>query len=228
MDQVTIRQTSADLPRFDPEIALEPVARLGAQSRLVTDFEFGDAALPAWELADAHLLHGKVRTLRAAGARIARTRMDSVEFTGCDLSSLRWQDGKISRVRFDSCKFLAARIQAVTMEHVVFTGCKLDYATLDQIRATGPVLFAGCSLREAELTGCDLAGSLFDDCDLRLTGFGPGSYRRCDLRGNDLSALAGASRLKDVIIDHAQTMQLGEALAAELTVTFGDEEPGHL
>jgi hypothetical protein len=69
------------------------------------------------------------------------------------------------------------------------------------------------------------AGPLFDDCDLRLAGFGPGSYRGCDLRGNDLSALIGARHLKHVIIDRAQTMQLGEALAAELGVTFSDEVP---
>jgi uncharacterized protein YjbI with pentapeptide repeats len=226
MDQFTIRQTSAELPAFDPEMALEPLPELGAQSRLAADFQFGDATVAAWELTDAHLLHGEVRMLRAAGARITGARMDSVEFTGCDLSSLRWQGGKVSRVRFDNCKFLAARIQAVAMEHVVFTGCKLDYTALDQIRATGPVLFAGCSLREAELTGCDLAASLFDDCDLYLTGFGAGNYRRCDLRGNDLSALAGASHLKRVTIDRAQTAQLGEALAAELEATFGDEDPG--
>jgi uncharacterized protein YjbI with pentapeptide repeats len=225
MAQITIRQTSAELPTFDPETALEALSRLGAQSRLAADFQFSDATVAAWELADANLFHGKVRTLRAVGARITRTRVDSVEFTGCDLSSLWWQDGKISRARFDNCKFLAARIQAVTMEHVVFTGCKLDYTALDQIRATGPVLFADCSLREAELTGCDLAGSLFDGCDLRLTGFGLGNYRRCDLRGNDLSALVGAAHLKHVIIDRAQTMQLGEALAEELDVTFGDEAP---
>jgi len=223
MAQLTIRQTSAELPTFDPEIGLEALPRLGAQSRLAADFEFSDATVAAWELTDANLLHGRVRMLRAVGAKIARTRMDSVEFTGCDLSSPWWQGGKISRVRFDNCKFLAARVQAVTMEHVVFTGCKLDYTAFDQIRATGPVLFADCSLREAELTGCDLARSLFDGCDLRLTGFGPGSYRRCDLRGNDLSAVIGAAHLKRVVIDRAQTMQLGEALAEELDVTFGEE-----
>jgi uncharacterized protein YjbI with pentapeptide repeats len=109
------------------------------------------------------------------------------------------------------------------MEHVVFSGCKLDYATFDQIRAAGPVLFAGCSLREAEFAGCSLAGAALDGCDMRLTAFSPGYYRRCDLRGNDLSALAGTAHLKHVIIEAAQTMQLGEALAAELKVTFGGE-----
>jgi uncharacterized protein YjbI with pentapeptide repeats len=226
MDQLTIRQTSAELPRFDAERELELLPRLDARSRLVADFQFAGATVDALELAGAHLLHGRIRMVRAGTASVAATRMESVEFHGCDLSSLRWQDGKISRVRFDACRFLASRFQAVTMEHVVFTGCKLDYATFDQIRAAGPVMFAGCSLREAELTGCDLAGAAFDGCDLHLTRFGPGHYRRCDLRGNDLSALAGAAQLKGVIIDQAQAMQLGEALAAELKVTFGDEVPG--
>lgn len=222
MDQLTIRQTSAELPRFDARAPLERVPLPGPRSRLVTGFQCGDATVDAWELAGTHLLHGRLRALRAGTASITATRMDSVEFTGCDLSSLRWEDGKISRARFSNCKFLAARVQAVTMEHVVFSGCKLDYAAFGQIRATGPVVFSGCSLREAEFTGCDLGGAAFDDCDLRLASFGPGYYRGCDLRGNDLSALTGAAHLNRAVIDRAQTVQLGEALAAELQVTFGD------
>jgi uncharacterized protein YjbI with pentapeptide repeats len=222
MVQLTIRQTSAELPGFDPGIALDLLPRLDADSRLLADFQFGDATVDALELDNAQLLRGRIRGLRARSARIIATRMDGVEFAGCDLSSLRWQQGKISHVRFDACRFLAAQFHGVAMEHVVFSGCKLDYATLAQVRVTGPVMFADCSLRDAELLGCDLAGSLFDGCDLHLTGFGQGSYRGCDLRGNDLSAVIGAAHLKRVIIDRAQTAQLGEALAEELNVTFGD------
>jgi uncharacterized protein YjbI with pentapeptide repeats len=225
MGQMTIRQTSVDLPGFDQNTVLEPVSLLGSDTRLVCDFEFGAGTQNALELAEAQLLHGKIRGLRAERASITATRMDSVEFIGCDLSSLRWTGGRLSHVRFDACRLLGARFDGMTVEHVVFTGCKLDYATLDHIRATGPVVFAGCSLREAALVGCSLAGSLFNDCDLLQTDFGPGNYRRCDLRGNDLSALTGASYLKHVIIDYAQMMQLGEALAAELEMTLGDSSP---
>jgi uncharacterized protein YjbI with pentapeptide repeats len=227
MDQITIRQTSADLPVFDEEVDLEPVSSLDTDGGSVSDFQFGDASLPALDLKNVKLLHGRIRALRAGRVSLIGVRADSVEFTGCDLSSLRWAGGKISRVRFDTCKLLGARFEGLTLEHVVFIGCKLDYATLDQIRATGPVLFADCSLREAEFTGCDLAGSLFDDCDLRLTDFGPGSYRGCDLRGNDLSALSGTPHLKHIVIDRAQTMQLAAALAVELDVSFGDDRPDH-
>jgi uncharacterized protein YjbI with pentapeptide repeats len=226
MDQIKVRQTGADLPRFDEETDLEPVPSLGNGNRLISDFQFGDATVAELDLAEAQLLRGKICGFRAERATITATRMDSVEFTRCDLSSLRWTGGKLSRVRFDACRLLGARFEGMTVEHVVFAGCKLDYATLDQIKSTGPVLFAGCSLREAALTGCSLAGSLFDDCDLWLTDFGVGNYRGCDLRGNDLSALTGASHLKHVIIDQAQTMQLGAALAAELEMTRGDDLEG--
>ena len=218
----TIRRASADLPVFD-ETSLEVVSSLGTEGGQICDFQFGDVSVRTLEVRNLRLLSGKIRAVQAGSASITGARIDSVEFTGCDLSSLRWTGGKISRARFDTCRLLGARFEGVTLQHAVFTGCKLDYSAFDQARAAGPVIFAGCSLREAEFTGCDLTGSLFDDCDLRLAGFGPGSYRGCDLRGNDLSAISGVHHLKNVVIDHAQTIQLAQALAAELDVTFGDD-----
>ncbi|MFD7861342.1 hypothetical protein [Streptomyces sp. NPDC059783] len=60
-------------------------------------------------------------------------------------------------------------------------------------------------------------------CDLRLTEFDGGKYRGLDLRGNTLSQLRGLGSLKQIVIDQAQTLQLAEALAAELDVTFGED-----
>jgi hypothetical protein len=51
MDQLTIRQTNAELPWFDAEAALERVSLPGAQSRLVADFQFTGATVDAFELA---------------------------------------------------------------------------------------------------------------------------------------------------------------------------------
>lgn len=96
-----------------------------------------------------------------------------------------------ARLRSKRVQAGQANLTAARIDSVEFTGCKLDYATLDHIRASGPVLFVHCSLREVEFTGCDLTGSLFDDCDLHLAKFGRGNYRGCDLRGNDLSVLDG-------------------------------------
>jgi hypothetical protein len=70
MDQITIRQTTADLPAFDEEVDLEPVSWLGADSGLVSDFQFGGATLRALDLADAWLLRGKIRAPQAGRASI--------------------------------------------------------------------------------------------------------------------------------------------------------------
>ena len=220
MGQLTIRGISADLPVLDQ--GLEPVDSLGDS---VTGFEYGAASVRALDAGNVRLADGRIRAVRAERGAMTAVALRSVEFTGCELGMLRWSGGKISRTRFDACKLLGARFENVTMDHVVFTGCKLDYATLDQVRAVGPVIFDHCSLREAEFTGCVLAGALFDGCDLALAGFGPGRYLHCDLRGNDLSAVTGAHYLKRVIIDRAQLLQLAEALAAELDVSFGEDLP---
>ena len=126
MARITVRDTSAELPALDEE-DLEPVSSLGTGRGLVSGFQFGDITLPALELTSTGLLRGKVRALRAEQASVSGARVNSVEFTGCDLSTLRWTGGKVSRVRFDSCKLLGARFEEVSAEHVVFTGCKLDY-----------------------------------------------------------------------------------------------------
>ena len=63
---------------------------------------------------------------------------------------------------------------------------------------------------------------MLDDCDLSLAAFGPGSYRGCDLRGNDLSSVLGAHHLKRVVLDRAQVLPFASALAVELDVSFGE------
>ena len=222
--KLTIRETSAEIPVLAADSPLTQVRSLDqGEGRLASGFEFGEASVRALEVTGASLLGGRVRGVRAEQASIIRSRVASVEFAGCDLAGLRWDGGRISRTRFESCKLLGARFDGVTLEHVVFTGCKLDYATLTGVRAIGPVIFARCSLREAELAGCTLSGALFNECDLTLATFGPGDYRRCDLRGNDLSTISGARNLKRVTIDRAQMLALTQALAAELEVTIADD-----
>jgi len=222
VDQITIRGASVDLPAFE-ETGLHPVSSLGPAGGLVSGFVFGKVSVRALDVQHVRLLDGTIDSIRAETASMTEARVRSVEFTHCDLGSLQWTGEKISRTRFDACKLLGARFEDVTMEHVVFTDCKMDYAMLDRIRASGPIMFVRCSLREAEFTGCDLTGSLFHECDLFLAGFGRGRYKGCDLRDNDLSAVNGTQHLKRVVIDRAQLTQLAEALAAELDVTFGDD-----
>ncbi|MGW6454731.1 pentapeptide repeat-containing protein [Streptomyces sp. NPDC055078] len=225
MDTRTIRRTSVTLPALTgPGRYLSHVTSLEGGRGRVAEFHYADADLRDLDLADTHLMDGRITGLKAQRTRLEKLRVDSVEFTGCDhLSSLQWTDSKISRAVFRDCKLMGAALEGVTLENVLFENCKLDYSTFTHLRAAGPVIFAKCSLREATFTAADLGAALIDDCDLRLTEFDGGKYRGLDLRGNDLSHLRGLASLKRIVIDRAQTLQLAEALAAELDVAFGED-----
>lgn len=220
MDSLTIRDTTVELPVFDDDVELTPITSF---DEVTSDFLFEGASLRSLDLGHVRLLVGRVKELRTAHMAFTDVRADSVEFSGCDFSSLSWTASKLTRVRFAACKLLGAQFADLTLEHVVFANCKLDYATMERLKAAGPVVFSDCSLVEAKYEACDLSGVALDGCSLDLTEFARGTYRGCDLRGNDLSSARGVANLHGVVIDRAQTLQLAEALAADLGVTFGDE-----
>ncbi|KPI01816.1 Choristoneura fumiferana antifreeze [Actinobacteria bacterium OK074] len=224
MDTCTIRRTSVTLPALDePGRYLSNVTSLEGGRGRVAEFRYADADLRDLDLADTHLLDGRITDLKTQRTRLEKLRVDSVEFTGCDLSSPQWTDSKISRAVFRDCKLMGAALEDVTLDNVLFENCKLDYSTLTRVRAAGPVIFSKCTLRETTFTAADLGAALIDGCDLRLTEFDGGKYRGLDLRNNDLSQLRGLASLKQIVIERAQKLQLAEALTTELDVTFGED-----
>ncbi|WP_454860119.1 pentapeptide repeat-containing protein [Promicromonospora soli] len=221
METLTIRETSADLPVLDPD-DLTPVSMLEPEDGRISLFSYIGQDLRALELAQVQLFDGRISRITAERVDLDRLRMSSVEFTGCDLTSLTLSNSKLSRVRFANCRLLGAQLVDLTLEDVVFENCKIDYAMLSNVTAKGPVLFTGCSLTETEFTASDLSGAVFDDCVLRATSFQPGTYRSTDLRGNDLSVISGAVNLKRILIDRHQLADLSLVLADELGITFAD------
>jgi uncharacterized protein YjbI with pentapeptide repeats len=228
MRQLTIRSTSVNLPHFqdeeEEEAILEKITSTRLADTLVSRFELKDSSVRALNMERIKLMDGRLSSLRSEATNMHAAEFLNIELINCDLGSLHWASGKVSRTRFTDCKLLGARFENVTMEHVIFIDCKLDYTTFNRIRAAGPVIFIRCSLREAEFSGCDLTGTLWDKCNLAMTSFGNGKYSSCDLRGNDLSTARGVYHLRRVIIADAQLLQLSEALASELEVTFGSDE----
>ncbi|MFI5940283.1 pentapeptide repeat-containing protein [Streptomyces uncialis] len=224
MSTRTIRATSVAIPHLnEPGLYLSQVTSLENSRGRLAEFHYANADLRSLELTGAHLIDGRITALTTQRTHLDELRADSVEFSGCDLSSLRWSNSKLSRVAFRDCKLMGATLEDVILDNVLFENCKLDYSTLVRTRATGPVIFSRCSLREAAFSASDLGSALMNDCDLRHADFDSGTYRGLDLRGNDLSQLRGLSSLRQVIIDQAQTLQLAEALTAELDITYGEE-----
>ncbi|MFI9237838.1 pentapeptide repeat-containing protein [Streptomyces sp. NPDC053079] len=224
MEPRKVRRVSVTLPALDePGLYLSSIQSLESGRGRVAEFQYTDKDLRDMDLAGTHLLDGRIQRVRTQRARFHEVRADSVHFSDCDLSSLKWSDSRLSRVTFSNCKLMGALLEDVALDNVLFENCKFDYATLDRVRATGPVIFSKCTLREMSVRACDLGSVAFEACDLRLAEFEGGQYRDCDLRGNDLSALRGTAALKKVLIDRAQVAQLADALAAELEVTYGED-----
>ncbi|WP_055481325.1 pentapeptide repeat-containing protein [Sphaerimonospora mesophila] len=148
-------------------------------------------------------MDGRVVGLATGHARWSGLRLHSVEFSDCDLSGLHWTGSALSRVTFTDCKLMAPVIEDLALEDVLFERCRFEYATLTSLRTTGPVIVSSCSLREATVTSCDVTRAAFNECDLCLTTVEGGVWGRCDLRGNDLTGIRGAS-LKKVILDRSQ------------------------
>ncbi|WP_283132814.1 pentapeptide repeat-containing protein [Rhizohabitans arisaemae] len=216
----TVRRTDVALPVIDE-------AHLGEVDSIDGDLDefsyVGSARLRELNLSGTHLLDGRITGLTAQRVRLEQLRVDSVVFSGCDLSNLHWSDSKLSRVVFQDCKLLGATLEEITFGNVLFERCKLDLTVFARVRAAEPVIFSSCSLRETTFAATDLSGVAIDDCDLTLAEFDGGKYRNLDVRGTDLSSIRGLFSLKGIIIDRWQTRQLAEALAAELEVTFGED-----
>jgi uncharacterized protein YjbI with pentapeptide repeats len=222
MQTLTIRSTTASLPSIE-ESDLEPVETLETRIGQLMDFRYTDAELRMLELHQTRLLGGRVTALSTQRARFDDLRVDSVEFTGCDLASLQLHGSKLTRVIFRDTKLLAAHINDTSMHDVVFERCNLDLATFENVTATGPLIFTGCTLTEATFANNNLAGAVFDSCRLRDTSFGPGTYTSTDLRGNNIAEITGVTHLKRTIIDRHQLTDLAAALADDLSLSFGDD-----
>lgn len=213
------------LPNLDaPGSRLENVSYLDAAHGSVEDFQYVGERVRELDLTSTRLLGGRLGGIHAEHARMEGTQLHSVEFSDCTIKALRCASGKLNRVVFRDCSLMGATFEDCTFDNVLFEDCRLDYATLTRVRAIGPVAFTGCSLAEAELTGNDLADeTVIGRCTLRRTQFGPGTYRGIDLRGSDLTTVAGARYLTGVIISSDQEHQLAQALLADLDLTITDE-----
>lgn len=213
--------TSPDLD--EPGLYLSTVETLDSARGMVQDFAYGGVDLRSLALADTRLVTGRIAGLRSQRVEFEALNLHGVEVTGSDLGSVRWSEGKLSRVVFRDCKLMGAALDGLTLDDVLFEGCKFDYATFDRVRATGPLAFAGCTFTEAVFSDCDLTDAVFSDCALQLTEFGVGRYRDTDLRGNDLSAIRGIAHLSRIRIDHTQPAELAHALVGELGISVGDD-----
>ncbi|WP_416873479.1 pentapeptide repeat-containing protein [Kitasatospora sp. SC0581] len=218
-------RTTITLPDLDDDPYLGVIASPPRPGSTVTEFRYTDQDIRDLDLTEADLRNGILHNVSTQRTTIENVRFSSVQITACDLGALHLSGSKASRTLFRGCRLMGSAITGAVLDNVLFENCRLDYATFDRIRASGPLVFDRCVLTEAAFTGCDLTDVVLRDCTLLATAFGTGTYKGLDLSGSDLSAVRGVGNLREAVVSRAQQLQITDALLAELNVTYSEDLP---
>lgn len=213
MDTRTIRNVKVLLPDLDhdlTEVAEPPDDEL--VEVLVTEGSWAE-----WEAED------DIRRSRFAGVALTNASFQAMTISGCsfervDLSGSRWRDVTLDRTVLKDCRLLGAHLTTVTVKDVIFEDCRLDYATLDRLRTTGPTAFVGCTFTEATLTRTTMPQAILDGCQLTGTELIECDLQDADLRGSDLTGLIGLPSLAGAKVAPDQLAELIDPLVRHFRI----------
>ncbi|MCP2336443.1 pentapeptide repeat-containing protein [Actinomadura rupiterrae] len=219
MDVRTIREIKVLLPSTELDLTAtdQPPARgdlIGLEAR--------DTDWSRLQLIKRRLIDCRLHTVTLDGLQLEDTRVGNTTFTDCDLSSNRWNTVKIDRCVFTGSRLIGLQASGITMADVVFERCRLDYATLTAIQATGSVAFIDCTLRETIIEDSRLDGIVLADCPMPGTQLTRTRLRDADLRGSNIETLTGTANLTGATLSEDQIPQLTQAYLEELQLTIED------
>lgn len=202
---------------------LHPVDSLEGDGT-ISEFDYGRQHLRDLAVAEQTLLAGRISELVADRVTFDTVSLQSVQITGCQLSSSDWNDCSLNRVVFRDCKLLGSNFVDNKWASVVFDNCRIEYATFDSVVASSPVVFVGTRLKEVTFRRTEFPGGHMARCTLEDVEFDGGVYMDFDLRTTDLSTIRGAGNLRGVLVDRVQRLELAEALVSELDLHYPDGE----
>ena len=202
------------------------------------DLDPWSGALEGGFVIEDALVSGAFEEVRAAGGRIARSRLARVGLTGARLRSLALTDvlapgleasgadlsgAVLRRVAFTGARLGGLQLVEATAEDVVFRDCRLELTTFRGAKLRN-VRFEGCILDEADFLGGQSAGR-------PLRGLPPVAGRlhvrdavtRVDLRGSDLDPVGDVAGLRGATIDSIQLAGLAPLLARAAGIKVDDD-----
>jgi len=147
-----------------------------------------------------------------AASKLAKLRWSDVVCARCDLSTVVWNESKLSRVELRDCRLTGATFTDSELEDVRFVGCHLGYATFARARFR-QVTFEACRLDEAHFGSANLQGTSFQDCELRGVDLEGASLKDVDVTTSRLGELkVGLKDLKGLIVNREQAASLASML----------------
>jgi uncharacterized protein YjbI with pentapeptide repeats len=166
----------------------------------------------------------RIRLSLLTGVDLTEAGWRGVELYGCrfervDLSGARLAGLTVERCEFIGCRMTGVQLADTVLKNVIFENCRLDYATLVDVRTTGPVAWTGCSFANGVLTNCRLPDAALADCRLTEVELNDCDLRGADLRGNDLSGVSGLLSLRGATIEAEQMGYLAALVVRDLDLT---------
>lgn len=165
----------------------------------------------------------QVRQSYLIGVDLGDAAWRAVTVQGCRFERVDLSGARLDGLTLDRCEFIGCRMTGLqlinsTIRNVIVEDCRLDYASLVRVRATGAVAITGCSLDRARLDGCTLPGAAVTNCPMAAIELVDCVLRDADLRGSDLSTLSGLASLRGAVIGAEQLAPLAEILVRELSL----------
>ncbi|HLL66706.1 MAG TPA: pentapeptide repeat-containing protein [Micromonosporaceae bacterium] len=224
MQTRTIGDLTILMPELDPR-DLDPLDAPpvdGLLEALVDGADWSGLELHSARLRLSHLVR-----VNAAQTTWHRASLYGCRFEQVDLSGARFTEATIERCEFIGCRLTGLQLTDTTLKNVIFEDCRLDYATLTNMRCTGPAALLRSNLDHATIARCTLGQAVIRDCQLADAELADSDLRGSDLRGTDLSTVIGISNLRGSVISAQQIGELAATLPRELALTVRDpvQEP---
>ncbi|MGC7096743.1 pentapeptide repeat-containing protein [Amycolatopsis lurida] len=200
------------------------------------DLEPGELALKGeFDLADSTIDEGdqsgvsgdgRIRRVHATAVNLSETvlgplELDDTALIDADLSNAAWRRVQARRVELLQCRGIGWQLELMQAQDVFVEDSRLDYAVIRIEKVKGHLVLAGCSLREAVITG-DLSNVLFTDCDLTGAEFQATKAGGCDLRGSELTGVRGLLTLRGATLDASQAGSAAAAIVTDAGLLLGD------
>ena len=140
---------------------------------------------------------------------------------GLDWANRQARGIVLRRVEVRRCRLSGVELAEAELSDVTFEDCRLDLAGLRLAKLTR-VVFSECRMAECDLYGAALTDVVFDRCELREAIFSGLRVKRVELRGCDLTRLAGAEALRGARMPWDDLMPNAALFAAALGLEIVD------
>jgi uncharacterized protein YjbI with pentapeptide repeats len=147
-----------------------------------------------------------------AESRLSKLRWTDVACARTDLSTVVWEEAKLTTVEFRDCRMTGAILPDAELDGVRFVGCHMAYASFSGAKFR-QVSFSSCRLDESIFTGAKLMGTSFFDCELGGVDLEGATLKDVDVSTSRLSQVkVGVKDLRGLIVSREQAAALAALL----------------